>query len=106
MVIIETPTFTRQIKELMPDDLYRELQEALWINPTLGALIPRSGGLRKVRWQLPGKGKRGGVRVIYYWYEPQVQLYMLLAYGKSEQDDLTPKQLKLLKTLVEREFGS
>jgi len=106
MVIIETPTFARQIKELMPDDLYRELQEALWINPMLGALIPRSGGLRKVRWQLPGRGKRGGVRVIYYWCAPEVQIYMLLAYGKSDQEDLTPKQLKQLKTLVEREFGS
>lgn len=90
----------------MPDDIYRDLQEALWINPTLGVLIPRSGGLRKVRWQLPATGKRGGVRVIYYWYEPKVQLHMLLAYGKSDQVDLTPKQLKLLKTLVEREFGS
>jgi hypothetical protein len=77
----------------------------LWINPTLGALIPRSGGLRKIRWQLPGKGKRGGVRVIYYWCSPEVQIYMLLAYGKSDQEDITPKQLKLLKMLVEREFG-
>lgn len=90
MVIIETSIFTRQIMELMPDDLYRELQEDLWVNPTLGALIPGSGGLRKVRWQLPGKGKRGGV----------------LAYGKSEQENLTSQQLKLLKTLVKREFGS
>ena len=106
MVIIETRMFTRQITELMPDDLYREFQEALWINPTLGTLIPGSGGLRKVRWKLPGIGKRGGVRVIYYWYSPAVQIYMLLAYGKSEQKNLTPQQLKVLKTLVEREFGS
>jgi len=106
MVVIETPTFTRQITELMPDDLYRELQEALCINPMLGALMPGSAGLRKVRWQLPGQGKRGGVRVIYYWYSPKVQIYMLLAYGKSEQENLTPKQLKILKALVEREFVS
>ncbi len=106
MVIIETRMFTRQITELMPDDLYREFQETLWINPTLGALIPGSGELRKVRWKLPGKGKRGGVRVIYYWYSPAVQIYMLLAYGKSDQENVTPQQLKVLKTLIEREFGS
>ena len=82
------------------------MQEALWVNPIQGALIPGSGGLRKVRWQLPGKGKRGGIRVIYYWYSPAVQIYMLLAYGKSEQENLTPQQLKVLKTLVEQEFGS
>jgi mRNA-degrading endonuclease RelE of RelBE toxin-antitoxin system len=97
MIIIETPTFTRQITELLLDDLYRELQEALWVNPTLGALIPGSGGLRKVRWQLPGKGKRGGIRVIYYWYSPTVQIYMLLACGKSDQENPTPQQLKILK---------
>ena len=106
MINIETSTFTRQITELLPDDLYRELQEALWVNPTQGALIPGSGGLRKIRWQLPGKGKRGGIRVIYYWYSPAVQIYMLLAYGKSEQENLTTQQLKVLKTLVEQEFGS
>jgi len=55
---------------------------------------------------LPGKGKRGGIRVIYYWYSPAVQIYMLLAYGKSEQENLTTQQLKVLKTLVEQEFGS
>jgi len=104
MVIIETRMFTRQITELMPDDLYRALQEALWINPLLGSLIPGSGGLRKVRWLLPGAGKRGGVRIIYYWYSPESRIYMLLAYAKSEQDNLTPRQLKILKSLVEQEL--
>lgn len=93
MINIETPTFTRQITELLPDDLYRELQEALWVNPTQGTLIRGSGGLRKIR-------------VIYFWYSPAIQIYMLLAYGKSEQENLTPQQLKVLKTLVEQEFGS
>jgi len=105
MVIIETPTFTRQIIRLMPDEDYRELQEALLLNPEQGDLIRGSGGLRKIRWSQPGRGKRGGVRVIYYWYLPDAQLYMLLAYPKNEQDNLTQEQLKLLKKLVETEFG-
>lgn len=86
----------------MSDDDYRELQIALVLNPALGPLIPNSGGLRKTRWHLKGKGKRGGVRVIYYWYVQEDQIYMLLVYGKNEQDTLTNRQLKLLKQAVER----
>ncbi len=106
MVIIETLTFTRQITQLIPDDDYRELQTALHLNPQLGDLIQGGGGLRKVRWSRPGMGKRGGVRVIYYWYSPDAQLYMLLAYPKNEQDNLTREQLSALKKLVKQEFGT
>ena len=67
MIIIETSVFTRRIKELMSDDEYRELQEALVIRPVRGVIIQGSGGLRKLRWKLEGKGKSGGIRVIYYW---------------------------------------
>ena len=66
MVIIETPIFTQMIKELMTDESYRELQEALIIRPNSGVLIKHSGGLRKIRWKLQGCGKSGGIRVIYY----------------------------------------
>lgn len=78
MVIMETPVFTRQICSLMPDDTYRALQEALVRNPGLGAEIPGAGGLRKVRWRIPGKGKRGGTRIIYFWIRRTEQIYMLL----------------------------
>ena len=64
MVIIETSVFTRLIRELMSDDNYSELQDALIQKPDAGSLIPGSGGLRKVRWKVEGKGKRGGVRII------------------------------------------
>lgn len=67
MVIIETTVFTRRIKELMPDDDYQELQEALIHAPDAGDVIRNSGGIRKIRWSAKGHGKRGGVRVIYYW---------------------------------------
>lgn len=96
--------FTRQIRELMPDDRYRQLQEAILANPRLGDLIPGSGGLRKVRWTLSGQGKRGGARVIYFWIRSEDQVYMLLAYAKSQQADLTRDQIKQLRKIVEEEL--
>lgn len=102
MIIIETSVFTRRIKELMSDDEYRELQEALVNRPDMGAIIQGTGGLRKVRWKLEGRGKSGGVRSIYYWMRADEQIYMLYVYPKNEQEDLTPEQKKALKTIVER----
>jgi len=81
------------------------LQERLAADPTAGDLIPRSGGLRKIRMPLPGRGKRGGARVIYYWVGARSQIYMLLAYAKNVQENLTEAQLKVLRELVKREFG-
>ena len=106
MDIIETSVFTRKIKELLADDDYAELQFALIQQPELGDIIPRSGGLRKIRRAGSGRGKRGGIRVIYYWQVSESQIVMLLAYAKNEQDNLTPVQLKVLRKLVEQEFGN
>jgi len=100
MEIIETPVFTRRIKAALSDDEYRELQRALVINPEAGAVIPGGGGLRKLRWAVPGKGKSGGLRIIYYWYTSNDRIYMLFVYKKSEQEDLTNKQLAILKEHV------
>jgi hypothetical protein len=102
MIIIETPIFTRIITASMSDDEYRELQEALVIRPNSGDLIKKSGGLRKVRWKLQGRGKSGGIRVIYYWMVSNEQIYMLYAYPKGKQENLTPQQLATLKSIVER----
>ena len=66
--------------------------------------MPASGGLRKLRWAGSGRGKRGGVRVIYYWVTTQERLLMLYIYPKNEQDDLTAEQLKALRSIVEREY--
>jgi len=81
------------------------LQLALLVRPGLGALIRRSGGLRKIRWSLTGRGKRGGLRVIYYWDEASETFYMLYAYPKNEQEDLSAQQLRVLRRLVREEFG-
>ena len=105
MVIIETSIFTRQMQALLTDEEYRQLQTALVINPDMGAVIPRSGGLRKVRWSLAGRGKRGGVRTIYYWAVSNDQILMLLMYAKNEQDNLTPEQLKVLRKIVKEEYS-
>jgi mRNA-degrading endonuclease RelE of RelBE toxin-antitoxin system len=105
MVILETSVFTKRIRELIPDEEYRMLQAALLCKPDLGALIPGSGGIRKMRWGASGRGKRGGARVIYYWHRPDDRIYMLLTYPKNEQDDLTPEQARALGRLVKEEFG-
>ena len=99
MIFIETSIFTKEIKRLLPDEEYRGLQGALLLRPDVGDLIRGSGGLRKIRWNLPGKGKRGSLRVIYYWETPDV-IFMLLPYAKTEQEDLSPTQLKILSSLV------
>ncbi len=105
MVIIETSVFTRQVVELLPDEEYRRLQAMLANRPTVGSIIRGSGGLRKARWAVAGHGKRGGVRVIYFWAVGPDQILMLLIYAKTERDDLTPAQLKVLKQIVEAEYS-
>lgn len=90
--------------ELVDDDQYRLLQLRLVANPDEGDLIPGSGGLRKIRMAVAGRGKRGGARIIYYWVTSKSQIYMLLAYAKNERDDLTEAQLKALRDLVRQEF--
>jgi RelE toxin of RelE / RelB toxin-antitoxin system len=105
VVIIETSVFTRQILRLLPDDEYRELQTALVLRPDLGSPIPGGGGIRKVRWGLGHHGKRGGLRAIYYWYVRKEQIFMLLAYSKADEDNLSQAQLKQLRKLVKTEFN-
>jgi mRNA-degrading endonuclease RelE of RelBE toxin-antitoxin system len=101
---VETPVFTREVTELLSDDEYRGLQLALLFRPEQGPLIPKSGGLRKLRWKRVGGGKRGGLRVIYYWDKDPETIYMLLVYPKSQQEDLTPTQLRVLSKLVREEL--
>lgn len=104
MRFIETPIFTKRIKVMLDDEDYRALQGALVLRPEQGALIKGSGGLRKIRWTFKGQGKRGGIRVIYYWHSGEETCYMLYAYGKAEQVDLTVDQLRVLRRIVREEF--
>jgi len=104
MRFVETAIFTRQVAEALDDDQYRMLQLALVLRPEQGAVIRGSGGLRKLRWAVAGRGKRGGARIIYYWYRASETFYMLFLYPKQEQGDLTPAQAKQLGQLVRKEF--
>jgi mRNA-degrading endonuclease RelE of RelBE toxin-antitoxin system len=104
MVIKETPVFTKQVDSLLDEESYRLLQLRLVRDPEAGALIRGTGGLRKIRWQGSGRGKRGGVRAIYYWATADGQILMLLMYPKNERDDLSADQKKVLSALVKEEF--
>ena len=102
----ETELFTRAVTALLSDDEYAELQGTLIVDPEAGDVIKETGGLRKLRWsqRKRGKGKRGGVRVIYYWYASGSLIYMLLAYSKDQRDDLSAAQKKALSRLVREEL--
>lgn len=96
MLFIETAYFTRFCEEHCSDDDLRGLQQQLMERPDAGALIRGAKGLRKLRWALPGRGKSGGARVIYYWRSAAGQIYLLYAYSKSAQADLNAAQRKML----------
>ena len=104
MRFVETPVFTAVLRRHLDDEQYRQLQIALMLRPEQGPIIRASGGLRKVRWAKPGAGKRGGLRVIYYWAPAERAFYMLYGYSKTEQRDLTPAQTRVLGRLVREEF--
>lgn len=105
MRFVETPVFTATVRRHLDDETYRALQVALLLRPTQGPIIQGGGGLRKLRWGADGRGKRGGLRLIYFWEPTSQTFYMLYLYAKNEQGDLTATQLKTLAKLVREEFG-
>ena len=101
MVFIETPVFTRQVRELLTEESYGEFQQYLAADPQAGDVIKETGGLRKVRWAGRGSGKSGGVRVIYFHVTADFQIRLLLIYRKGIKDDLTAGEKKTLRKLNE-----
>jgi hypothetical protein len=106
MEFLEAPAFTRYASGYLTDDEYRELQNRLAVAPEHGDVIPGTGGFRKLRWTDPrrGKGRRGGLRVIYYYFPGEQQIWLITLYDKDEASDLTPKERQALKSAIELEL--
>ena len=106
MEFIEAPAFTRHLSRYLNEEQYRELQVRLASDPEAGDLIPSTGGFRKMRWAdaRRGKGRRGGLRIIYYHFPSNDQMWMMTIYGKDEASDLTPAQKKALKGAIDVEL--
>lgn len=107
-VFVELPAFERHRSEYFDDEAFRSLQMRLMTDPEAGDLVVGTGGLRKLRFQDPrrGKGRRGGLRVIYYWWRPGPECWLFTVYGKDELADLTPPQCAALRTLVKAELAA
>ena len=101
-VIVELPAFIQAVNELWDEETQRKFKNYIGNNPLAGAIIPGTNGIRKIRWQYGGKGKRGGVRVIYYFFNENHPLFLLFAYPKNVQENLSEKEKKLFNSLIRR----
>lgn len=99
MVFAETPVFTELVTALWSDDELAAFQQFLVQHPDAGDVVEGSGGVRKVRWKMPGRGKRGGARIVYFWAQRRHQILLLLIYTKSKQDDLTEDQKAVVRSI-------
>jgi hypothetical protein len=106
MELIEAPAFTRNVANYLDDDGYRELQNELTNNPELGDLMPGTAGFRKRRWgdRRRGKGRRGGLRIIYYYFPTDQQIWLMTLYDKNEALDLTSTEKKALQAAIAAEL--
>ena len=105
-MFVELPAFERNRSAYLTDEAFRGLQNAMIKDPEAGDVITGTGGLGKVRHgnATRGKGKRGGLRIIYYWWEPKRQFWLFTLYDKDELDDLSPREKAVLKTLLKQEL--
>ena len=107
MTFVELPLFTEQIIRRVDDTAYLRFQRELLREPDRGEVIPHAGGLRKVRMRLPGRGKRGGARVIYLHLPRQETIVLFYLYTKAERENLSPEQLRRLRdaaAIIKQEF--
>ena len=100
MLFVETSEFTKHLPAHLDDDSYAELQAFLSKGPDTGNIIRGSGGIRKIRWRSKGRGKRGGIRIIYYWLVAEDHIYLLTLYGKGVKEDLSRAELAEWRKVV------
>ena len=100
ITVVEMDEFLAATRKLMDDEERAELVSYLACHPAAGVVIPGAGGVRKMRWGLEGRGKRGGARVIYYYHDMEMPLYLLTAYAKNEREDLDQSEIKTMRKLV------
>lgn len=105
MEFIEAPLFTELLSDFVTDDEYRELQQHLSRDPEAGDVMPGTGGFRKLRWAdtRRGKGRRGGLRLIYYYFLSDSQVWLITVYDKDSMADLSPAEKRMLKAAIQRE---
>ena len=105
-IFVELPAFERNRHRYLDDEAFRELQTALMVDPEAGDVIEGTGGLRKLRFsdKRRGKGKRGGLRIVYYWWDQGLQYWLFTLYDKDEASDLTASQRKILKEMIKAEL--
>jgi hypothetical protein len=100
MTVVETARFLKDVKSMMSDSEREELVAFLGANPAAGEIIPDTGGVRKIRWALSGRGKRGGARIIYYFHNERLPVFLLAAYGKNEKANLSMAERNAMKRLI------
>ena len=107
MTVVETPSFLRDAKAKLDEGEREELVFFLASNPEVGIVIPGTGGVRKFRWAREGEGKRGGYRVVYYYYSDSIPLFLIALYGKNEKADMTQAERSQAAKLVDvlRRYG-
>lgn len=100
LTVAETQLFIRQAADVWNDAERNAFIDFIAANPEEGDMIPDTGGIRKIRWSRQGSGKRGGVRVIYFYHDPAMPLYLLMVYAKARQGDLSPDEKRRVQSLV------
>ncbi len=100
ITLAETRSFASDVRKLMGEDEIAELKMCLAVNPQVGDIIRRTGGVRKVRWAIGNRGKSAGARIIYYYHCNNTPIFLLAAYAKNEKLDLTEAEKAMMKSLV------
>ena len=98
---IELPSFSRYRDDYFTDEQFSELQQFLMAEPKTGDVVPNTGGVRKVRWQRAGMGKRGGLRILYIVHDDKDRIWLLTVYSKSARENISAKTLNALREVAE-----